>query len=190
MPLAPRARRRASVLVLLLGGVALLATSAPDTWSQRAELQGRPFRLETGAPVDGRALFVVVTPPSSSEQRIQGGLTVDLSARWLPTAGGVPTARPWVRARLVRDGQPLEAQVFVVDGLAPGSTLRLSAPLLFSPPCEKQRRCERGFLLEVERQAEPVDGVLELDWSAGVSVHGSDEELDMPEGLEVRLTER
>ncbi len=183
-------QRRAALGVLLLGSAALVATSPPDYWGQSSTLQGRTLWLDARATEARRALRVVVTQPKVDEQEVEGGLQVEFAARWLPPEGGATAARPWMRARLVRAGTPLAPEVLILEG-APGvGTLSLSTPLLFSPKCVEQRQCEQSFEFELDWQGGAVGGVLAVDWSATASVHGADGELVMPEGLEVRLTER
>ncbi|WP_434383489.1 hypothetical protein [Melittangium boletus] len=182
-------RRRAALGVLLLGAAALVGTSPPDYWGQSSTLQGRTLWLEARAPGARRALRVVVSQPREDEQKVVGQLQVEFAARWLPPEGDTTATRPWMRARLVRAGTPLAPEVLILEG-APGvGTLSLSTPLLFSPACVEQRRCEQSFEFELDWQGGPVGGVLAVDWSATASVRGSEDELTMPEGLEVRLTE-
>ncbi|WP_157774848.1 hypothetical protein [Melittangium boletus] len=133
-------------------------------------------------------MSVVVTQSSASDKGVQGGLRVELFARWIPPAGGSDEAKPWLRARLVRDGVPQETKVLVLERAGSSATLPLYTGV-FSQPCVKTRRCEASVQLEVERQAEPIGGVIEVDWSASLGVHGPDDELEVPKGLEVRLTE-
>jgi|GEM_PF-2979711 len=186
--LSPRSHRRAAALVLLAGSAAVIATSPPDSWHQEASLQGRPIRLDAGSPAASRSLSVVVTQSSASDKGVYGGLSVELSARWIPPAGDAAAAKPWFRARLVRDGMPQELKVFVLEGTDSSGALPLYT-VVFSKPCVETRRCETSFQLEVERQAEPIGGVVEVDWSASVDVRGPDDELEVPKGLEVQLTE-
>ncbi|MBM7113657.1 hypothetical protein [Archangium primigenium] len=188
-PAPSLARRCAALGVLLLGSAALLATSPPDYWGQDAVLQGRTLWLDARAPEARRALRVVVTQPKEDEQEVEGWFRVDLSVRWLPPEGATTAARPWVRARLVRAGTPLEPEVLILEGTPGVGTLSVSTPLMFKPACVKQRRCEQSFQLELDWQGGPVGGVLAVDWPATAYVHGSEDELVMPEGLEVRLTE-
>lgn len=187
-----RARRLGAVLALLVGSVAVIATSPPDTWHVSTSFMVDPTELPASAPQVERRLKLSVTLSEPSEKALFGGLNIEVFATWKPSVGSVAPGKPWVRARLFQEmeGGELEvvSKVLILDEAEVPRSLSLQAPG-FSKPCVRETRCEGVFRLELERQAEPLGGVVTVQWQATANIRGGDDELEPPPGITVILSE-
>jgi hypothetical protein len=188
----PRVRRLGAVLALLVGSAAVIATSPPETWHVSAWFAVDPLELRASSPKVERRLRLTVTLPEPSEQVILGGLNVTVLAHWRPEEWGATSGKPWLRARLFRqsDGSELEvaSEVLILDQAEVRQSLSLHSAA-FSRLCQRETRCEGLFRVELERQAEPLGGVVTVEWRATADIRGKEDELDPPPGIAVTLTE-
>jgi hypothetical protein len=180
-----RSRRIAALAAVAAAAAATIATT-PVQPGLSASAQGNAFALSPEAPLATRSVLVRLKPAAQpTGKTFSGDATLVAQVGW--TAGESSTPPPWMRVRLIHEGDGLETGPNDDGVLSAGGTIELRVSNTGLSGCGDRDPCEARLTAVFERQGTPIGGSVTVAWSVEAKAREHSDPNVRPDGMAVEV---